>query len=64
MSSARLNKYIDQWVKNSFPVELHDAPEGAVTFDTMVIVRSGKGLKSIKRVAFYDSEQDQVVAEF
>lgn len=60
----RFNNYVSQWKQHGFPVEIVDAPKWVVSFDKIIVVRSGPNLRSIKLVAIYDSKQDRIIKEF
>lgn len=42
-------------------LEVVPAPDGAVTFDTLAILRRPTGTKFIVNVVYYDSRTDQIV---
>lgn len=52
------------WEKNGFVTEVTDAPKHASTFDKMLIVFSDRKNKVIRRIMFFSTRENKIIAEY
>ncbi len=60
----KIESECSQWNNMGFPAVVKDAPKDAVTFDKVMIVYSDENKKSIRRVSFFCTMTNQIVANF
>jgi hypothetical protein len=57
----KLQKTRAEWVKHGFRTDVVNAPKDAISFDKILVIFAGKG---IREVFFYNTKEDEIVGRY